>query len=278
LELRSLQNADADVTARRLDGEGEYTLHLKLDPKRMDASLALREPAGGPLENLLSLPGLGALSAAATVQGPRNAERVDVVLDAGPLHADVHGIVYLTHPSADVEYSLKSAAMAPRSDVAWAEVALTGTWRGTLTAPTADGRLEVNGLKILGAAQIPRLNAELAARAGKLIVHGVVEGLEVPGPQPRLLAKDPLTIDASLELDAAARPLELTATHSLFKLRAHADTVPASGAERRATVALTVLDLSPFAAFAGQDVRGNGTINARLAHGRGGVFLREGTG
>src|SRR5260221_7912759 len=273
LELRSLQNADADVTARRLDREGEYTLHLKLDPKRMDATLAVHEPAGGPLENLLSLPGLGALSATATVQGPRNAERVDVVLDAGQLHADVHGSVDLTHQSAEVEYSLKSAAMAPRPDVAWAEVALTGNWHGTLTAPTADGRLEVHGLKILGATQIPRLNAELAARAGKLVVHGVVEGLEIPGPQPRLLAKDPLTIDASLELDAAARPLDLTATHSLFKLRAHADTTPASGAEQRATVALTVLDLSPFAAFAGQDVRGNATINGRLARGGGGITV-----
>src|SRR5882757_1512 len=268
LELRSLQNADADVTARRLDGEGEYTLHLKLDPKRMDASLAVHEPAGGPLENLLSLPGLGALSATATVQGPRNEERVDVVLDAGQLRADLHGSVDLTHQSADVEYSLKAAAMAPRPDVAWAEVALTGNWHGTLTAPTADGRLEVHGLKIPGNTQISRLAAELAASDGMLTVHGVVDGLEIPGPQPRLLAKDPLTIDASLKLDAAARPLDLTATHSLLKLRANADTTPASGAEQRANVALTILDVSPFAAFAGEDVRGSAIINARLAHGR----------
>lgn len=270
VELRSLENADADVTARRLDGEGEYTLHLKLDPKRMDASLTLHEPAGGPLENLLSLPGLGALSGTATVQGPRNAERVDVVLDAGQLHADVHGGVDLAHQSADLQYSLKAAAMAPRPDIVWADVALVGNWHGTLTAPAADGRLEVHGLKILGAAQISHLAAELAARDGRLAVHGVVDGLEIPGPQPRLLAKDPLTIDASLELDAAARPLDLTATHSLFKLRAHAATTPAGAAERRATVALTVSDLSPFAAFAGQDVRGNATLNARLVQGGGG--------
>jgi translocation and assembly module TamB len=268
LELRSLENADADVWVRRLNGAGEYTLHLKLDPKRMDATLAVHEPAGGPLENLLSLPGLGALSATATVQGPRNAERVDVVLDAGPLHADVHGSVDLTHQSAELQYSLKAAAMAPRPDVVWTDVALTGNWRGTLTAPTADGRLEVHGLKIPGNTQISHLAAELAASDGKLTVHGVVDGLELPGPQPRLLAKDPLTIDASLKLDAAARPLDLTATHSLFKLRAQAETTPPNGAEQRATVALTISDLSPFAAFAGQDVRGNAAINARLAHGR----------
>ena len=273
MELRSLENADADVTARRLDGEGEYTLHLKLDPKRMDASLALHEPAGGPLENLLSLPGLGALAATATVQGPRNAERVDVVLDAGQLHADVHGSVDLTHESAELEYSLKSAAMAPRPDVVWTDVALSGNWHGTMTAGAADGHLEVHGLRIPGNTQISHVGAELAARDGKLTVHGVVDGLEIPGPQPQLFAKDPLTIDASLKLDAAARPLDLTATHSLFKLHAQAETAPASGADQRATVALTILDLSPFAAFAGQDVRGTAAINARLAHGRAGSTL-----
>jgi translocation and assembly module TamB len=268
LELRSLENADADVWVRRLNGEGEYTLHLKLDPKSMDAALAVHEPAGGPLENLLSLPGLGAVSATATVQGPRNAERVDVVLDAGQLHADVHGSVDLTHESAELQYSLKAAAMAPRPDVVWTDVALTGNWHGTLTAPTAEGRLEVHGLRIPGSTQISHLDAELAARDGKLTVHGVVDGLEIPGPQPRLLAKDPLTIDASLKLDEAARPFDLTAAHSLFKLHAHAEATPASGAEQRATVALTVSDLSPFAAFAGEDVRGHAAINARLTHGR----------
>jgi translocation and assembly module TamB len=216
---------------------------------------------------------LGAISATATVEGPRNEERIDAVLDAGQLHAGVHGRVDLAHQSADLEYSLQAAAMAPRADVAWTQAALTGNWHGTLTAPTADGRLEVHGLKIPGGAQIPNLNAELAARAGKLAVHGAIDGLEIPGPQPRLLAKGPLTIDASLDLDAAARPLDLTAAHPLFKMRAHAETTPASGAEQHATVALTVLDLAPFAAFAGEDVRGTAAINGRVTHGRAGTTI-----
>ena len=54
-----------DGSARRIDGDGEYELHLHFDEKRMDASLKLHEPAGGPLENILSLPGLGALQAEA---------------------------------------------------------------------------------------------------------------------------------------------------------------------------------------------------------------------
>jgi translocation and assembly module TamB len=79
-----------------------------------------------------------------------------------------------------------------------------------------------------------------------------------------------LTVDASVKLDAAARPLDLTATHALFKLHAIAETAPGSGAEQHATVALTISDLSPFAVFTGQDVRGNAAVEAHLAHGRGG--------
>ena len=63
VELRSLEDATGDVAARRLDGDGEYHAHVRLDPERMDASLKVHESASGPLENLLSLPGLGALSA-----------------------------------------------------------------------------------------------------------------------------------------------------------------------------------------------------------------------
>jgi translocation and assembly module TamB len=268
LELRSLQDAVGELTARRVDGEGEYALQLRLDPRRMDATLRVHEPAGGPLENLLSLPGLGDLSATAAVHGLRNAERVDVVLGAGPLHAEVHGTVDLAARSADLDYSLQSPALSPRPELSWSKIGLTGGWHGTFTAPAADGRLEVQGLKIADT-KILRLTADLTAHAGRLVVHGMVEGLETPGPQPRLFAKDPVTIDAALGLDQAALPLDVSATHSLLNLRAHAD-LAAIRTEQRATIELRIPEVAPFAAFAGQDVRGQATVDARLAHGDGG--------
>ena len=60
--LRSLQDATAHVVAQRTGGNGNYELQLQFDPARMDATLKLQEPANGPLENLLKLPGLGELS------------------------------------------------------------------------------------------------------------------------------------------------------------------------------------------------------------------------
>lgn len=268
LQLRSLQDANADAVVRRSGGDGEYTLHLRVDPKRMDASLVIREPASGPLENLLSLPGLGALSATVTLEGPRNAERIDAVLNAGDLHGQVRGSVDLTHEAADLEYSLNAPAMAPRPDVSWDRIALEGAWHGSLATATADGQLDADGLRIAGDTQILRLHAALSASAGKLAVHGTVNGLVIPGPQPRFLVKDPLVIDASLLMNQPSRPLELTATHRLFTLHAHADTEALNAGERRAVVELNLPDVAPFAALAAQDVRGNAAINAQLTHGR----------
>ncbi|HWY95890.1 MAG TPA: translocation/assembly module TamB domain-containing protein [Steroidobacteraceae bacterium] len=266
VQLRSLEDANAELAARRLDGEGEYTLHLRLDPKRMDASLVVHEPASGPLENLLSLPGLGALSATMTLQGPRDAARVDLALRAGDLKARAHGSVDLTRASADLEYSVEAPAMSPRPDLAWTKLALQGNWHGSVSALSADGRLDVSGLNIAGT-QTAGLNAELNATAGKFSVRAVVTGLEIPGPQPRLLANDPVKLDATVQLNEKSRPIELTAMHPLFNLHAHAGTEWGKAGGQQAVVELRLPELAPFAAFASQDVQGNALINAKLAHG-----------
>jgi translocation and assembly module TamB len=111
------------------------------------------------------------------------------------------------------------------------------------------------------------LNAELTATGGKLAVHAVVTGLEVPGPQPRLLAKDPLKLDASMQLNEKSLPIELTAMHPLFNLRAHGETEAGKAGGQQAVLELRLLDLAPFAAFAAQDAQGNAVINAKLEHG-----------
>jgi translocation and assembly module TamB len=267
VRLRSLEDANTDVVAHRVGGEGDYTLHLHFDPKRMDASLTLHEPASGPLENLLSLPGLGALSATATLKGPRNAELIDVAMTAGGLHAAVQGSVDLTHESAEVAYELTAPALAPRPDVAWTRLALKGNWHGTLAAPSADGRLTVDALRIADTTRIAKLTADLTGSAGKLAAHAVLDGLEIPGPQPRLLAKSPLVIDASLPLnEAGSGPLAISASHVLLSVRGSADTRAATGGERAFTAVVKLPDLRPFAELADEDVRGTAVLTAKLIH------------
>jgi len=257
--LNSLEGASADIAVRGSDGNGEYTLKLNFDPKRMDALLELHEPAGGPLENILGLPGLGALSASLKVEGPREAERIDLTVSAGEVHARAAGRVDLSHRSGDLDYSLESPALRPRPGLAWQRLALTGAWHGTVSAPAAEGRLEVAGLQVADA-RIGALSADLTASRGNLNVRARVAGLEIPGPQPQLLARDPMQIDASLRLDDAARPLKLAATHQLFSLKATAVTA----GQPRVSLELKVPDIAPFAALLGQDVRGDAAIKAEV--------------
>jgi len=148
--LRSLQDATAYVVARRTGGDGDYEINLHFDPARMDAILKLQEPANGPLENLVKVPGLGALSVIARLNGPRNAEQLQLSVDAGPLRARAHGTLDLVHSAANLDYSLTAPAMTPYAGLAWESVELNGRFHGPFTTPTADGRLLITALRVPG--------------------------------------------------------------------------------------------------------------------------------
>ncbi len=193
-----------DADARRIDGTGSYALHLRFDTQRMDAALNVREPANGPLENLLRLPGLGALSATLNLSGPRSAERLDLSVDAGALRARAAGTMNLTELHADLDFDVESPALQPREDLGWDSASLKGRWHGSLNAPVADGHVEFVKLRVPGGTQMARLNADLAASSGKATLQALVEGLLIPGPEPRLLRDSPVKIEASLRLDEAA--------------------------------------------------------------------------
>src|SRR5450755_3786320 len=61
----SLEDARIELEAHRIDpaGIGTYSLALRFDATRLEGMLSVHEPASGPLENILQLPGLGELSA-----------------------------------------------------------------------------------------------------------------------------------------------------------------------------------------------------------------------
>ncbi|HEY0767084.1 MAG TPA: translocation/assembly module TamB domain-containing protein [Steroidobacteraceae bacterium] len=260
--LISLEDAAATVSARRTDDAhgGDYQLTLRFDPSRMDASLKIEEPAGGALENVLGYPGLGALSVVAQLSGPRSAERVQVTARAGALRAGVQGSIDLGAQSADLTYSLDAPTMTPRPGLSWQRIALQGSWHGVVTAPRADGRLQIDALQIPGGTGVAALDANLNADRGVFAVHAVAEGLQLPGPQPRLLAQSPLRVDATMHLSEGTRPLQLTAEHRLFSLQARAVTAGAQSA----TFDLRLPDLAPLAAIAGQRLRGKAELKATV--------------
>jgi translocation and assembly module TamB len=258
----SLEDARVDLEAHRIDpaGIGDYTLTLRFDTARMDAELTAHEPASGPLENILQLPGLGELSANLSLHGPRNAERVDLRLSAGELSAQAQGSLDLRGGAASLDYALKAPALSARPDLRWQRFSLQGHWQGAFTAPTADGRLEIDGLDLPGPTSIASLRADLSASGGVIVLKGLIEGLRISGPQPALLERDALRIEASMRPQEATRPLQVSITHRLFSLDAQA----ATAAPQSIVLDLRVPDLTPFAALEAQDVHGTATIKAQL--------------
>ena len=259
--LRSVRDMLFDASARRMDGDGQYELHLHFDAQRMDAALKVHEPANGPLENILSLPGLGALDATLNLSGPRAAERLELSLQAGELKGHAEGSLNVNDLSADLAFAFESAAMSPRPDLGWERGVLRGRWLGSLRSLNADGHLEVARLRVPGQLQVATLSADLSAEGGKADLHALISGLRIPGSQPKLLEADPVKIEASVRLDDPARGVDVTASHRLFDLKGQAITA----GEQSATLELRLPNLTPLAAYAAQDLRGSAVINAQLS-------------
>ncbi len=263
-QLRSVQDMAFDAAAHRINGDGNYELKLHFDARHMDAALKLHESAHGPLENLLGLPGLGPLAATLNLSGLRAAERLDLAIDAGELRGRAQGTFNLTALSADADFSLESPALSPRPDVAWDRASIKGRWHGSITTPTADGHVAIDGLRLPGGTQAASLGADLSAAKGGAVMHAHVDGLRIPGPQPRLLESSPLQVDASMRLDQARLPLELAAAHRLFTLGAHADVAGLAAGKKNATMELRLPDLGTLAALVGQHERGRAVVKARI--------------
>jgi translocation and assembly module TamB len=257
--LRTVRDMLIDATARRTDGDGTYELHLRFDPQRMDASLQLHEPANGPLENILTVPGLGALDATLNLQGLRSAEQLQLSLRAGGLEGHAQGSFNLTALSADLDFSFDAPAMHPRSDLAWERASLHGRWHGSIRSPSADAHLYITRLVLPADTRLSALNADISAAGGNAALHATLSGLRIPG-QPQLLQDDAVRIDASLRLDQATRPLDLLASHRLFALHLKSTTAGTPSA----TADLRLPDLIPFAALAGEEIRGRAGVTAKL--------------
>jgi translocation and assembly module TamB len=259
---RSLRDALASITAQRTGGIGNYAVQLRFNDDRMDATVKLQEPANGPLENLLQVPGLGDLAVEAQLSGPRTAEKIQLTLDAGALHGRANGTLNLNDVSADLEYALTATAMTPRPGLSWQSIDLQGRWHGSVKAPAADGHLLVKQLQIPGDTRLADLNANLQASNGLLKARAVLTGLVIPGPQPKLFEDAPLSLDATAHLSDPKRPVDLTAVHKLFALQAHAITAGNLSAQ----LDLRLPDVAPFAAFADQKVEGSATLKAHVTH------------
>jgi len=258
--LRSLEDADAHLTAQRVSGNGNYEVTAHFDAESMNATVTLQEPADGPLENLIKVPGLGALNVLVELKGPRNAEDLQLSVDAGPLQARANGRIDLKSSTAELNYSLTAPAMSPMEGLSWQRIDLKGRLQGPFTKPATVGHLLIEQLQAPGGAQLALLDARLEGNRGFVALKAGIDGLQIPGSAPRLFADSRLSLDASARLDDPRRPLQLTANHRLFAL----DTKAITAGEQSADLTLRIPDLKPFAPLSGAAVRGDAHLGAHV--------------
>ena len=260
--LRSLREMQFDLAARRINADGDYDVHLRFDAKRMQAVLKAHEPANGPLENILSVPGLGDLKLDLNFDGPRNAENLQLSLQAGSLAAHAKGTLNVDDLTADMNFDIDSGALAPRPDLHWSHVAARGRWLGSLKTPNATAHLEAVDLQVPGSIRLTRLKADLSAENGAAALHGEVTGLAIPGPRPALLSADPVKLDLSMQLDQDSRPLQIAIDHRLLTLRGRWLTA----GKQSGTLKLHLADLTPFAELAGQEAGGTADVQGQVEY------------
>ncbi|HEY2682591.1 MAG TPA: translocation/assembly module TamB domain-containing protein [Steroidobacteraceae bacterium] len=260
-DMQSITDMLFDAQARRVDGDGDYLAHLRFDRERMDAVFKIHEPASGPLEHILGLPGLGALDVDASFTGLRSKETLKLELAAGGLKGHAEGSLDLKELAANLRFDFDAPNMQPREDLSWSRAAIHGVWQGSLKSLNADAHVDIGDLLTPGGVRLKSLASEFTSRLGHANLKAKLEGLEIPGSSPRLLAADPIAIDADVRFDQSRWPVEITATHRLFALQGKVE----AAAYPNATADLRVTDLAPLGSLIGQDIRGAAGINARLS-------------
>lgn len=261
LHYRSLEDAQVHLHAQRTNGQGIYELTWRAAPTSVAGALTLVEPADGPLEHVLNLPGLGALRVSARVQGPRQAEKLQLTARAGPLVANARGTINLVRRCADLIFALSAPAMAPRAGLAWRRLDLQGRWQGPLASAHASAVLELEGLHLADGAALGAFRAHLQADGRVLTVRASARQLRLPGAYPQLLRGSPLTLEASLQLRAVNRPAQISIRDGLFAFSARALTQ----GRHSATFTLRVPEVGALTARYHQDLRGTLQLSGALA-------------
>ncbi len=249
----------ARLSAERLDGAGTYSAMGRMGVNGVDARITAKEASGGLIAAAAGLPDVGAIDLSASVAGPETALATQVAVAAGQLRAEAKGQVDVPGSTLSLHVDASAPAMTPRPDLAWRSVSLQADVKGGFTTPDVTAALRVDGLRAGGGgAQAVTLNAN--GNKGDLRVTGQLDGVTVPGRQPDLLAAAPLRLDAEAQLSAPGRPMRFALHHPILEASGTAKLEAEQG-----TLQLTLPDLAPFAAEAGEQLQGHAALQLTAA-------------
>ena len=260
LRAASLQEAEAALTARRLDAPGSYQFNGHINPASLKIDIDLNEPPQGLLARLANLPDLGAVAVQASVAGPRNSPAMHLTAAAGPLRASGVGTLDLASRIIHLDVTASAPAMTPRQDVSWKQMSLQAHVHGPFTSPDATGQVRIDDLKA-GATQLRVFSADIEGNRGRVGMHAVLDRLRIPGSKPELFASAPIDLRMDVVLDDPRRPATFAASHPLVSVKGNAET----GEALSGTLVIDGPALAPFAALVGADLQGHTSLNVNFA-------------
>jgi translocation and assembly module TamB len=265
LELRgsiryaSLEEWNADLTANRLDARGLYRVRASLDDGAFTGAADIEEPPAGLLAGLLGLNDIGAIELHAMGSGPREANAVRVTLSAGPMRASAGGVIDLIARTGEIDFMAEAPEMALRPDLAWQSLSAEGHLRGALDGPAVDADLDLRNLRAQAVA-VAAATANVSGQTGALDFSASLTGLRLPGSEPDLFARAPISARGTLDLQSPARRFSVSLSHPLLSM----DAQGTAGAARRAQAHVVVPRLAPFAERARLDLEGSADLMATI--------------
>lgn len=247
--------ANVDLGIQRLDQVGHYVLKGWLDPEKMNMHLAAEEPAGGLIASLAKLPELGQLNLSVDLQGPLDAIKTQLKLRAGEFKADANGTLDIEKNQADLAIHAYADAMRPRVDIEWQKISLNARVQGEFTKPAINGDLQIDALKAAGVS-VKKINLNSQASIQQAQVHAQLDELILPGLKPELTSKNPVMIQANIQLDDKNYPLNVEIQHPLLKVDGKLLVV----GEQKGDIILSLPDIKTLADIAGLKVAGDAKL------------------
>lgn len=202
LNLPSLEGGSFDATVRNLNEAGTYSAATSLDADTLSLRLNASEPANGLVARIAGVHGLGALSISGSAIGPRNNAAVELTAMVGETRLHGSGHVDIEHRGGDLQVDANTPAMTPVANVSWQSASVHAHLTGSLEHPHADAAVAVQGLQAQEVA-VRQANANVSGDLSHFTAQAALEGLEVPGLKPGLLPSAPLTLNATVALNAA---------------------------------------------------------------------------
>jgi translocation and assembly module TamB len=274
LHYASRHDVAADLTIRRLDGQGLYDVHAAIVHDIAQGAIKMVEGGEGVAGGAIGMPDLGpvTLDVRASAKGSNNTIHFQFGADLLDVSGD--GTLDLATEQADIDFSAVAPAMHPNKQLSWSSLSAKGHFHGSFTRPEIDANLKIAGL-VSNGNRIGMLQAAVNGTGGNADLRATATDLHLAGEKKTaVFASSPVVIAAHADLMAPDRLIRFELNHPLLRVVGQTTgRTPMTG-----KVSLTLPSLEGLAPLTGVKLSGNAHMAIDFKQGgTGGQLKADGT-